>query len=35
VTRHLTTNLDVIRRFVDRKMECEGEEGGPGVVRIE
>ncbi len=35
VTRHLTTNLDVIRRFVERKMECTGEEGGPGIVRIE
>jgi RNA 3'-terminal phosphate cyclase (ATP) len=34
VTRHLLTNLAVIRRFVEREMACEGEEGGPGVVRI-
>ena len=35
VTRHLTTNIDVIGHFLDRKIECEGEEGGPGVVRID
>jgi RNA 3'-terminal phosphate cyclase (ATP) len=35
VTRHLTTNIDVIRHFLDRKIECEGAEGGPGVVRIQ
>ncbi len=35
VTRHLTTNIDVIGHFLDRKIECEGEEGSPGVVRIE
>jgi RNA 3'-phosphate cyclase len=34
VTRHLTTNLDVIRRFLDRSVTVEGEEGLPGVVRI-
>jgi RNA 3'-terminal phosphate cyclase (ATP) len=34
VTRHLTTNIDVIRRFVDRSISCEGEEGSPGIVRI-
>jgi RNA 3'-phosphate cyclase len=34
VTRHLTTNIDVIRHFLDRKIEWEGAEGGPGVVRI-
>jgi RNA 3'-terminal phosphate cyclase (ATP) len=34
VTRHLTTNIAVIRRFVERDIVCEGEEGGPGVVRI-
>ena len=34
VTRHLTTNIDVIRHFLDRKIEWEGEEGGPGVVWI-
>jgi RNA 3'-terminal phosphate cyclase (ATP) len=34
VTPHLTTNIAVIRRFVERDIVCEGEEGGPGVVRI-
>jgi RNA 3'-terminal phosphate cyclase (ATP) len=34
VTRHLTTNVAVIRRFLDRDIVCEGEEGRPGVVRI-
>jgi RNA 3'-terminal phosphate cyclase len=34
VTRHLTTNIAVIRRFLERDIICEGEEGEPGVVRI-
>src|SRR5207302_5388162 len=34
ITQHLLTNLAVIRRFVDRELACEGEEGKPGVVRI-
>jgi RNA 3'-terminal phosphate cyclase (ATP) len=34
VTRHLTTNVAVIRRFLDREIVCEGEEGTPGLVRI-
>jgi RNA 3'-terminal phosphate cyclase (ATP) len=34
VTRHLLTNIDVIRRFVDRDIKCDGDEGGPGTVRI-
>ena len=34
VTSHLLTNVAVIRRFVDRDIVCEGEEGGPGLVRI-
>jgi RNA 3'-phosphate cyclase len=34
VTRHLTTNIAVIRRFLERDIVCEGEEGRPGVVRI-
>jgi RNA 3'-terminal phosphate cyclase (ATP) len=34
VTRHLTTNIAVIRQFLDREITCEGEEGKPGVVRI-
>lgn len=34
VTRHLTTNIGVIRRFVDREIAVEGDEGSPGVVRV-
>jgi RNA 3'-terminal phosphate cyclase (ATP) len=34
VTRHLTTNVSVIRRFLDREIVCDGEEGGAGVVRV-
>ena len=34
VSRHLLTNIAVIQRFVDRRIECDGEEGKPGVVRI-
>jgi RNA 3'-terminal phosphate cyclase (ATP) len=34
VTRHLLTNVAVIRRFVDREIVCEGAEGGPGLVRV-
>jgi RNA 3'-terminal phosphate cyclase (ATP) len=34
VTLHLTTNIAVIRKFLDRDIVCEGEEGGPGRVRI-
>lgn len=34
VTRHLTTNIAIIRLFLERDVTCEGEEGGPGVVRI-
>jgi RNA 3'-phosphate cyclase len=34
VTRHLTTNLSVIRRFLERDIVCAGEEGETGVVRI-
>jgi RNA 3'-terminal phosphate cyclase (ATP) len=34
VTRHLTTNVATIRRFIDREIIVEGAEGGPGVVRI-
>ena len=32
VTRHLTTNAAVIRRFVDRHIVIEGDEGSPGLV---
>lgn len=34
VTRHLTTNIAVIRQFVDREIILVGEEGKPGLVRI-
>jgi RNA 3'-terminal phosphate cyclase (ATP) len=34
VTLHLTTNVAVIRRFVDRDIVCEGNEGEPGRVLI-
>jgi RNA 3'-terminal phosphate cyclase (ATP) len=34
VTLHLTTNVAVIRHFIDRDIVCEGAEGGPGLVRI-
>ena len=34
VTQHLTTNVAVVRRFLERGILIEGEEGGPGVVRI-
>jgi RNA 3'-terminal phosphate cyclase (ATP) len=34
VTRHLTTNVAVIRLFLERDVTCEGNEGEPGVVRI-
>jgi RNA 3'-terminal phosphate cyclase (ATP) len=34
VSLHLTTNVAVIRRFLDREVFCEGEVGGPGRVRI-
>jgi RNA 3'-terminal phosphate cyclase (ATP) len=34
VTRHLTTNIDTIRRFVDRDISLDGEVGRPGTVRV-
>jgi RNA 3'-terminal phosphate cyclase (ATP) len=33
-TLHLTTNIAVIRQFLERDIVCECAEGGPGVVRI-
>jgi RNA 3'-terminal phosphate cyclase len=30
----LTTNVAVIRRFIERDITVEGEEGEPGVVRV-
>ena len=35
VSSHLLTNADVIRQFLDRQIECEGEEGEPGIVTID
>jgi RNA 3'-terminal phosphate cyclase (ATP) len=35
VTRHLTTNLAVIQRFIDRSIIVNGSEGEPGVVQID
>jgi RNA 3'-terminal phosphate cyclase (ATP) len=34
VTSHLVTNIEVIGRFLERRIVCEGEEGQPGRVRI-
>jgi RNA 3'-terminal phosphate cyclase (ATP) len=34
VTLHLTTNINVIRRFLERDIVCEGVQDGPGLVRI-
>ncbi len=34
VTRHLTTNLDIIRRFTGRSITVDGNEGEPGIVRM-
>lgn len=34
VTSHLLTNLEVVRRFVDRKVACQGAAGTPGTVQI-
>ena len=34
VTRHLTTNADIVRRFTGRAVEVEGEEGEPGLVSV-
>jgi RNA 3'-terminal phosphate cyclase (ATP) len=34
VTLHLTTNVAIIRRFVERDVACKGELGGPGRIRI-
>jgi RNA 3'-terminal phosphate cyclase (ATP) len=34
VTRHLLTNIEVVRRFIPRPIECAGTEGEPGTVGI-
>jgi RNA 3'-terminal phosphate cyclase (ATP) len=35
VTRHLTTNIATIRRFVDRSISLDAEAGRPGTVRVD
>lgn len=34
VTRHLTTNIATVAKFVDREVGLDGREGEPGTVRI-
>ncbi len=34
VTQHLLTNIDTVRRFVDRDITCDGKRGGVGTVRV-
>jgi RNA 3'-terminal phosphate cyclase (ATP) len=34
ITSHLTTNAAVISRFLERKIDIEGHEGGPGIVKV-
>jgi len=34
ISTHLTTNIETIRKFLDREITVEGDEGSPGVVRI-
>ena len=34
VSSHLLTNANVIRAFLNRSINIEGDEGGPGGVRI-
>jgi RNA 3'-terminal phosphate cyclase (ATP) len=34
LSSHLLTNADIIGHFLERRIECEGEAGEPGVVRI-
>lgn len=34
VTRHLLTNVEVVRLFVDREIVCRGAEGGEGTVSV-
>lgn len=34
VTRHLTTNIATVRKFVDRGVSLDAEDGQPGTVRI-
>jgi RNA 3'-terminal phosphate cyclase (ATP) len=34
VTKHLLTNVEVVRKFVPRRIEVDGAEGAPGMVRV-
>jgi hypothetical protein len=34
VTKHLLTNVEVVRTFVPRRIDIDGAEGEPGTVRI-
>ncbi len=34
VSSHVLTNAAVIQRFLPRRIECDGDEGQPGVIRI-
>jgi RNA 3'-terminal phosphate cyclase (ATP) len=34
ITRHLTTNIATVRKFVDRAIELDAEVGRPGTVRV-
>ncbi len=34
VTQHLLTNVQIIRRFVDREITVEADQGRPGLVRV-
>ena len=34
VSSHLLTNIAIVQRFVDRVIDCDGNEGEPGMIRI-
>jgi RNA 3'-terminal phosphate cyclase (ATP) len=34
ITPHLATNAAVIGRFIDRRIDIDGDEGGPGTLRV-
>lgn len=34
ITQHLLTNIEIVKRFVEREIICEGEEGSSGTVRV-
>ncbi len=34
ITQHLFTNIWVVKQFVDVEIHVEGNEGGPGIVRV-